>query len=855
MKKKRIISLILSLVLVLSVFSVAPLSAAAEEADIAAEGATSGTTGDCTWVLNGTELTISGSGSMGTYWYGDAPWGTDITKLTINNGVTNVGERAFSDCSELTSVSIPDSVTIIGDWAFSECTALTSIAIPDSVTDIGRSAFNGCTALANIDLPGSLSNICDFAFANCTSLTSIAIPDSVTFINNDAFNGCTGLISVSLPDSLTAIYPGLFDGCTSLSAITIPESVEIIYFRAFRNCASIESVYIPASVESIYQDAFNGCANLSSITVDPSNPVYDSRDNCNAVIKTASDSLLFGCKSTVIPDSVTTIEYGAFKDCTGLTEITIPDNVTSIESSAFSGCTGLTSIELPDSITCINYCTFEGCTGLTSFTIPDSVTTIESNAFSYCTALESIFIPASVENITGDLFIGCSALESITVDPLNPVYDSRENCNAIIETETDAVFSGCNSTAFPDSVTSIGYSAFYRRTGLTSITIPDTITSIGEYAFYGCSNLTSVSFPDSITVISYESFAFTGLTSVIIPDSVERVEYCAFDCCNALTSAVVPYNVVLETNSFVNCDNLTIYGYAGSDAETYANENNIPFVALDEALAITKQPASWKGLDGDRIEISVSASGSGLSYRWYYRPAGKTKWIATDDTDSCYDSVTMSKSRSGRQVYCKITDANGAVINSDIATISYPADLVITSQPENWTGLDGEQVSISVTAQGEGLSYKWYYRRAGKLNWVAADDTDSCYDNIAMSASRSGREVYCKITDKYGRTVSSDTATISYPPEPVITSQPESWTGNNGEYVNISVAAQGEGLTYRWYYRPAGKTNWIATDDTDSCYDSVTMSKSRNGRQVYCRITDKYGRTLSSDVVTISYPD
>ena len=214
--------------------------------------------------------------------------------------------------------------------------------------------------------------------------------------------------------------------------------------------------------------------------------------------------------------SVTSIGGYAFDGCSGLTSVTIPNSVTSIGGSAFRGCSGLTSVIIPSSVTSIGEHAFEDCSGLTSVTIPNSVTSIGDRAFS-----------------------GCSSLTSVTVDKNNGTYDSRNNCNAIIETSTNKFIVGCNNTIIPNSVTAISEYAFFRCSGLTSVTIPNSITSIGDRAFEGCSGLTSVTIGNSVTSIG--DYAFTdcsGLTSVTIGNSVTSIGYDAFRGCSGLTKLV-----------------------------------------------------------------------------------------------------------------------------------------------------------------------------------------------------------------------------------------------------------------------------------------------------------------------------
>jgi len=308
-------------------------------------------------------------------------------------------------------------------------------------------------------------------------------------------------------------------------------SVTSIGSHAFYGCSGLTSITIPSSVTSIGDFAFSGCNGLKSIVVESGNPTYDSRNNCNAIIETSSNTLLKGCQNTIIPNSVTTIGNYAFSGCTGLTSVnipnsvtsigecafllsgltnvTIPNSVTSIGSSAFAFCTGLTDVTIGDSVTSIGNEAFYDCEGLTSITIPNSVTTIGENAFSKCRDLTNVTIGNSVTSISDGAFNSCSGLTSVTVESGNPKYDSRNNCNAIIETATNTLISGCKTTIIPNSVTTIGPSAFYGCSRLNSIDIPNSVTSIGESAFSYCNGLNNVfSFIDDPTTISMGSDVF-----------------------------------------------------------------------------------------------------------------------------------------------------------------------------------------------------------------------------------------------------------------------------------------------------------------------------------------------------------
>lgn len=402
---------------------------------------------------------------------------------------------------------IPDSVTYgnytyvvttIYDHAFEGCTGLTSVIIPEAVYYLGSYAFYGCVNLASVNIPSNVSVIRQYTFCNCSSLASITIPYGVTSIGYYAFHGDTALTSVSLPNTVTTLDYAAFDGCTGLTSLTIPASVTSISW------------------------SFRDCTGLTSIVVDPANPVYDSRNGCNAIIATANNELIQGCPATVIPATVTSIGELAFSSCASMTSINIPNSVTTIQGHAFYRCTGLTSVTFPSSLTYISPQAFSECTGLTTVTFSNGITSI--TGFDWCTSLTTVNIPASVTSIGEDAFYCCTALTTLPMG---------------------------------ENVTSIGMSAYGGCTGLTSVVIPEGVTSIGSGAFFDCWYMTSLVLPSTLTYIGQAAFSYCrSLTSVVIPDGVSYLED-AFSFCRALTSVTIGSGITsIADYTFFTCDSL-----------------------------------------------------------------------------------------------------------------------------------------------------------------------------------------------------------------------------------------------------------------------------------------------------------
>lgn len=447
-----------------------------------------------------------------------------IKELITGDSIKRIGKCLISVSQELEGIFIvPEDIVAITPGAFKDCKKLTSVVLHDRIQRIGKNAFEGCTSLASINIPNSVTRIGSDAFRGCSSLRYIDVDkDNPNYCSLDGVlydKNIATLIKYPaskqgdfiIPNNVQKIGDKAFENSIGLTFIDIPISVTNIGKSAFSGCSGLTSITVPKSVTEIGRWAWEYCTNLTSIIIETGNPTYDSRDNCNAIIETAENTLIAGCMETKIPNSVTCIDFDAFNGCVGLASIEIPNSVKEIGSRAFKGCIGLTSVIIPNNVTKIEWNTFEGCSGLTSVVIANGVKEIGNESFKDCSALTYIDIPGSVINIGYNAFRNCKKLKYLSI---------------------------------PDSVKDIGECAFYDCSSLEEITLPKDITKIPDWCFRGCSKLKDLVIPDSVKEIGNKSLPLcVSLTRLIIPEGVESIGDLAIYQCTKLKSITLPHSL------------------------------------------------------------------------------------------------------------------------------------------------------------------------------------------------------------------------------------------------------------------------------------------------------------------------
>lgn len=561
--RKRLLSVLLAVVMVLTALPLTALSAVAA------------TSGDFEYqVLSETDKTCQITDYTGS--------ATDLTIPSKLDGytVTEIGQWAFAYCDSIVQVTIPNSVIKIQMGAFQACYSLTDIFIPASVKVIESSIFTRCFSLENIvisdqnadfsvndsvlfnkdqtilleyspgkteevyTVPSTVKKIGAWAFRGAKGyLSSVIIPDNVIEIGANAFFELKGLSYVSIGNGVTHIREGAFNYCENLSSVSLGEHVECIEKWAFSDCRNLQKITIPNSVIEIGANAFSSCGLTDvelgkGLTKLSTELFYDCNDLVHIIIpgnvKTIEKNAFGSCdylESVHIENGVSTIGVSAFGKCVRLKNIIIPDTVKTIEDYAFFGCNALKEVTICDGVISIGNSAFEQCTALESIILPDSIKTIGCAAFYSCTSLKAIEITDNVEHISGGAFYNTAFYNNIENWENSALYIGHH----LVDAKDDIVG---EYVVRPGTKTLAKQIFSYFGMELTSIILPEGILCIDDYSFENSANLSKITIPESINNISDSAFLGSGLQ--------------------------------------------TIYGYTESYAETYAYTHGYTFIALQK---------------------------------------------------------------------------------------------------------------------------------------------------------------------------------------------------------------------------------------------------------------------------------
>lgn len=462
---------------------------------------------------------------------------TNLKKVTLPTTLDIIDDWVFANCESLENIAIPDRVMWVGQRAFSDCKSLTSVTFGKNLEQIQENSFMNCTSLKSVTIPGKVHYFGNSAFLDCTSLESVTLTKGMNMIGSSVFSGCAKLSSIRYTGSIAdwkevdkysnwykdapieyvtcsdgnvgftdtydgtqgVVYKISKDGksayLASMGTFSGSELILATEFngvpvtdipnRIINNSPNLKSIYISKNITTLPAQLFYNCDNVVSLTVDPENAVYRSEGNC--IIEKKTNTLLFGCNGSVIPEGVKVIREKAFYACASLESLTIPEGVEVIGNNAFSSCTALKSVKLPESLVSVGDHAFYGCSSLEELKFGAKTETIGNYAFSECTGLKSIDLPDTAT--LGEMaFYNCSSLKSIKI-PAS-------------QTSLSGTFWGCSS--------------------LESVVMHDKLEALIGGVFMGCTSLGSITLPASVTRISGNTFAdCVSLTEFVYEGTVE----------------------------------------------------------------------------------------------------------------------------------------------------------------------------------------------------------------------------------------------------------------------------------------------------------------------------------------------
>ena len=740
--------------------------------------------------------------------------------------VTKIWQGAFALNTDLTAVAIPDSVGLIGEGAFNQCANLQAVSFGMGIYSVGSGAFYGCTALTDVYYDGSQAqwDAIEIGEDNDCLLNAtlhIFVQEDKPGIDYDDIDVEQYFYSLVNDEATITHYSG------TGSELTIPAELDgypvvAIGYGAFRENDAITSVTLPDSVKTIAEYAFWDCRKLETVN---------------------------------IPVGVTTIGDFAFYRCESLKAVTIPNTVTAIGDYAFQMCWSLESITVPGSVKQMYEGVFSDCINLRTAVLEEGVTAVCAGMFSTCKALQSITIPKSVTAIKYLAFASCDSLTDVYYNgskaQWNKIEINEDNSGLDGATIHFAVHSHeYSKKVTKPTCTAKGYTTYTCECGDT---YKDNYTNAKGHTYskgkctvcsYKPTGAKITTQPTNVAVANGKTAKVTVKAS---GTGLKYVWYMAKKGSSKFTKTTVTsssYSVKMSTS----VDGQKVYCQI---TDTYGNvvKSNTVTLYKGTPAKITTQPKGITVASGKTGKLEIKASGSSLSYTWYVKYKGASSFTKVGKNSKTY-SFTMASKLDGAQAYCVVKDKYGIEVKSSVVTIKMAAKPKVTTQPKSVAQVSGKKVSFSIKATGEGLKYQWYYAKKGSSSFKKISGAKSATYSVKVSSSVNGRKYYCLVTDKYGQTVKSSTATLTMKTVAKITTQPKSVTVKNGSTAKVTIKAVGDGLKYTWYYLKPGATKYTKASVTSATF-SVKMAAAWKNAKVYCVIADKYGNTVKSSIVTL----
>ena len=834
--------------------------------------------------------------------------GCTSLKPTLSSNLTTIGDYAFRGCTAMTSVTIGSKVTSIGNLAFDGCTNLTTLTMGSAVKEIGYQAFADCSKLKSAVVPAGVTTIQDSTFYNCSAMTSVTIPASVTTIKRRAFDGCSALTSVTYGSNRAdwnaiTIEEGN-DKLKNASISVTSDSKAVTITKQPRNVSVADGMHVVISLVAsgdgltykwYYRnrgaDAFTltttYTGNTYALVMNESRAgrevycvvtdKYGNSVQSNTITMTMA---LPGLKDDGIAGEHARWEYNG----DGTLRITGTGYLFDYPSDYPEWDEGyryaIEKVIIEEGITYIGEYQFWQHSSLKEVYIPTSVTNIQGSVFGGCTSLAHVYY-AGTSSQWSSISIG-SGNSYLTAATMH--YSAGKNVVKITQQPTSVSVANGAQAAVKVVATGDGltYAWYYKNKGADEFKLTTTITGnvysvamdshrngrqvycvvTDRYGNKATSNIVTLSLVQNKVKITSQpqsvSVANGVRATVKVGATGDGLTYkwyyknrgaSAFTYTSTFTGNT--YSIELNASRSGRQVYCVVSDQYGNSVKTNTVSLNMTGGTIVKPVAIVSQPQSVTVANGATATVRVGATGDGLTYKWYYKNKGASSFtLTTSFTGNTYSTV-MNADRSGRQLYCVVTDKYGNKMQTNTVTIAIKNVVKITSQPKSVMVANGAQATVKVGATGDGLTYKWYYKNKGASSFsLTTSFTGNTY-STTMNANRSGRQLYCVVTDKYGNKAQTSTVTITMKAVATITQQPKSVTVASGAQATVKVGATGDGLTYAWYYKDAGASSFSYTASFTGNTYSTVMNATRNGRQLYCIVSDKYGNSVKTNTVTI----
>ena len=772
---------------------------------------------------NGT-LYVSGSGNM----YNSQEWSSNkhnIKSVVFSGNITSIGDRAFESCVNLTSIKIPDSVTSIGNYAFYYCSSLKSIVLPESITTIGAGAFYVCWNLTKVELNYGLTSIGNGAFTSCTSLKSINIPDSVSNIGSNAFSNCTSLTTIIIPDSVTQINHNAFSSCKKLESISIPLSITQTDVDAFQNCISLTNVYYDGTREQ-----FERIEAIDKYSSNQKVPIYNAFGG-NVIFHYNVTPLKIKTQPVDIFGSTgNTANFKIKAQGTGLKyQWQTFKSGTWVNSSLPGATTATLSVDITNSRNGNKY----RCLLFDNY----------NNSLISSVAVLNVISPVSISTQPKDFTGLTGTIATFTV--------TAKGTGLKYQWQTYKSGKWSNSSLTGSTNSSLSVDITDSRDGYKFRCV---ITDAGKNTITSNTVTLRVAAPVSITTQPKD---FTGVTGSVAKFSIVakgvgvKYQWQTFKSDTWVNSSFP--GATTDTLSVDVTNSRDGYKFRCVVKDTY-NKTSISDIVTLHAVApvyITSQPKDFTGVIGENAIFSVVAQGSGLKYQWQSNSSGTWVNSSLPGATSTTLTVGITSARDGYKFRCVVTDSYNKTTTSNEVILHTVSSVSITTQPKDYVGTVGNTATFNVIAKGTGLKYQWQTNSSG--TWVNSSLPGSTTATLSVDItnSRNGYKFRCVVTDNYKKTVTSTAATLNVVSAVSITAQPESFSGPVGSIATFKVAAQGAGLKYQWQTLKSG--NWVNSSlpGATTASLSVDVTKSRDGYQFRCVITDNYNNSVSSNSATL----